>query len=92
MSVYDYYMNIVQVIVSKNLFYKTFLKSLEPRYSTMLIRHISKDFEGNLQENPKTFDSILFDLLPERMEKWIFRFSLMINEDLDKDFEEQILW
>ena len=90
MSVYVYYMNIAQVIVSKHGFYETFLKSLEVGYSTQLMKHISKDFEGRPLEDPEIFDPVLFNLQPEGMEKWISRFSFMINEDLDKVFEEQI--
>ena len=90
-SVYVYFMNVTQVIVSKHTFYKHFLESLEVEYSTQLIKQISKDFEGRPLQDPEMIDVYNFSLVPGGLEKWVSRYSFLVNEDLDNLFEAQAI-
>ena len=89
-SVYVYFMNVTQIVVSKQKFYKKFMESLEIEYATMLIKQISKDLEGQPLEDPEIIDTFYFNLVPGGLEKWVSRHAFLSNEDLDKIFEKQI--
>ena len=89
-SVYSYFMNLTQVVISKSLFYEAFLESLEPEYQTMLIKGLHQDLEQVPLQDPRIIDPFNFELLPNAFRAWVLNYSVSFNQKLNIIFQKQI--
>ena len=89
-SVYSYFMNQTQVVISKSLFYEAFLEALEPEYQTMLIKGLHQDLEQVPLQDPRIIDPFNFELLPNAFRAWVLNYSVSFNQKLNIIFQKQI--
>ena len=90
MSVYSFYMNVTQVVVSKNYFYNHFMASLDANYQTMLMKKMYQDLEQRPLEDPQVIDPYDYGLVENGMQQWVLNYSVLYNQNLDFIFKNQI--
>ena len=90
MSVYSFYMNVTQVVVSKSVFYGTFMASLDTEYKTSLMKKMYQDLEQRVLENPRIIDPYGYGLVENGTDQWVLNYSILYNQKLDIIFSDQL--
>lgn len=90
LSVYIFYMNLLQLVVCPETFYLTFVKGLSIEDQPKLIKQIFKDLREEPFIDPLMLDESTGELVPNGVERSARNFLILANNQLDLIFQKQL--
>lgn len=89
-SVYFYYMNVMQVIYSKKRFFAEFIGNLSHNDQLIMVKQVFNDLTSDVFVDQQMIDFYTGDFAEEGIQKSIDNFGLISENELDLIFEKQL--